>query len=141
MRRVLQGTLPGSLPIGDGLRRPPRLGVVLRQEFRLSGTGPRKLLFQHLGDVLMELLTGTPQQGLIRRFLEEDMLKRVGESRHEVRLSEELGCLEMCQSLVEGLCRQLGNSLQQRHSHLGADDRGGLEEPLRCRREAVETRC
>jgi hypothetical protein len=47
MRRALQGTLPGSLPIGDSLRRLTRLGVVLRQEFRLRGAVLGKLPFQH----------------------------------------------------------------------------------------------
>ena len=57
-----------------------------------------------------------------------------------MRLSEALGLLEMRQALIYGLCRKLGHSLEQWPSHLGADDRGDLEEPLCYRREAVETR-
>jgi hypothetical protein len=44
------------------------------------------------------------------------------------------------QALGDGLCREIGKNLQQRHSHLGTNDRGGLEETLLHRREVVNAR-
>src|SRR5215813_12296205 len=68
------------------------------------------------------------------------MLESVDQLRKKARLVEEVDHLEMPQSPVQYLCRQLGNGLEERHGHFGADDRGDLEETLLCRGEAVDTR-
>ena len=47
MSRALDSTLAGPLPVGDGLREKPRLGVVMRQQFGLLVNDGGKLRFEH----------------------------------------------------------------------------------------------
>jgi hypothetical protein len=63
--------LAGSLPGVHRLRCEAGLSVVLRQQLRLGLSRLRELLGQHLGNALMELLSGAPQQRLIRHVLDE----------------------------------------------------------------------
>ena len=65
------------------------------------------------------------------------MYSRLGE---EARLVEELGRLEVRQAAVQRLLGQLGNGLQQRQGHLGANDGGGLQQALLLRRQPVDAR-
>ena len=62
---LLERLLPGPLPVGDGLLREARLGVVMGQQLGSGLSGLGKLCLKHLGNALVMLLTGTPQQRLI----------------------------------------------------------------------------
>ena len=68
------------------------------------------------------------------------MLEGVGALREEARLVEELGGLEVRQAAMQRRLGQLGNGLQQGKRHLGANDRGGLEELLLLRGQPVDAR-
>ena len=101
----------------------------MRQQFglRLHRLGTR---FQHLGKLRMVALPRARQQRLIGHLLGQGMLEGVGALREEARLVEELGGLEVRQAAMQRRLGQLGNGLQQGQGHLGANDRGGLEELL-----------
>ena len=88
--RALAGALPRPLPVGDGLRTQACLSVVLRQQLGLRLGRLWKLLNQHLCNALVILLTGAPQQGLIRSVLDERMLERVGDLRRHAPLIHQL---------------------------------------------------
>ena len=68
------------------------------------------------------------------------MLEGVGRLGDAVGLIEELGRLEVRETLVEGRFRPFGDGLQQRHGYVHANDRGGLQEALGLRRQAVDAR-
>ena len=68
--RAVAGVLARPLPVGEGLRCEPGLRVMMRHQFRLGCSGLGKLRRQRLGNALMVLLAGAPQQGLIRHILD-----------------------------------------------------------------------
>jgi hypothetical protein len=57
----------------------------------------------------------------------------------EHRLVQELGGLEVRQAAMERRFGKVGDGLQQRPWHLGADDGGGLEEALVLGGQAIDT--
>src|SRR6516165_2912329 len=75
--RALKGALPGPLPIGQSLVMHAGSGVVLRDDFGLRFGGLGEALGQHLGNALMILLAGAPQQRLVGRVLDERVLEGV----------------------------------------------------------------
>ena len=77
MGRAVAGVLTRPLPVEHCLLGEARLGVVIRQQFRLGLGGLGKLRLQHLGNVLMVPLASAPQQRLIRRILDQGMLEEV----------------------------------------------------------------
>jgi hypothetical protein len=90
VRRALQGTLPSALPVGERLRTQARLGVMVRQQFRLGLHRLGKLRLQHVRNALVILLTCTLQQRLIRGILNEGMLEEVRRLRQESPLIQQL---------------------------------------------------
>ena len=58
----------------------------------------------------------------------------------EPRLVEEFGGLQMSQARWSASSGSLGNGLQQRQGHLGANHGGGLEEGFLLRRQPVDAR-
>ena len=76
--RALQGLLSSPLPVGNGLRTEPRLGVMLRHQFGLALSRLRKPRLQDLRNTLVILLARAPQQGLIRGVLDERVFEHVG---------------------------------------------------------------
>jgi hypothetical protein len=59
IRRARQSTLPGLVPIRQGLGLEARFRVVPGQQFGLRGRSLRELGFQYLGNALMILLSRT----------------------------------------------------------------------------------
>ena len=60
IRRMLDGALASALPIRQSLLQEVCFGIVLRQQFGLRLSHFWELLFQHLRDVCMVLLSHTP---------------------------------------------------------------------------------
>ena len=81
--RALARSLPCLLPVGNGLRYEPRLGVVMRDQLGLGLDGLRKLLLQHLSDLLVILLPGALEQRLIGRILHQGMLEEIARLRRQ----------------------------------------------------------
>jgi hypothetical protein len=75
--RALNGALPRLLPVGESLRCEPGLGIVMGQQLGLRLAALRKMRLQHLGNALVVLLAGTPQQRLIGRVLDQGMLEEI----------------------------------------------------------------
>ena len=72
--------------------------------------------------------------------MRQGMLEGVVRLGEQAGLVEELGGLQVRQAAVQRGLGQLGNGLEQRQGHLGANHRGGLEEPLLLRRQPVDAR-
>jgi hypothetical protein len=66
------------LPVGNRLLVAASGGVVLGDQLWLRRDDLRELGLQLLGDALMILLAGAPQQRLIRHVLDECMLEHIG---------------------------------------------------------------
>ena len=58
----------------------------------------------------------------------EGVLEGVGALGKQAGLVEELCRLQLRQAAIQGVFGQLGEGLQQRPGHFGADDRRGLEQ-------------
>ena len=58
----------------------------------------------------------------------------------QARLVEELGRLQVGEATVYRVLRYLGDGLQQRQGHLGADDCRGLQELFFLRRQPIDAR-
>ena len=80
------------------------------------------------------------EQTAVGHLVGQGVLEGVLALGEEARLVEELGRLEVRQAAVQRLLGQLGNGLQQGQGHLRANDRGGLEQALLLRRQAVDAR-
>ena len=68
------------------------------------------------------------------------VLESVLEVREEPRLVEELGGLQMTETVPDLILGQVGDGLEQSERHVCADDRGRLEETLLVGRESVDPR-
>ena len=80
------------------------------------------------------------QETVIGHLVCQGVLEGIDGHGHQAGLVEELGGLEVRQTLVEGRLRHLGDGLEQRHGHVHANDRGDLQEALRLRRQVVDAR-
>ena len=80
------------------------------------------------------------QQTAIRHLMGEGMLEGIGVLGKQAGLVEELCCLQMCQTTVQRLVGRVGDDLQQRPGHLGADDRGSLEQAFLLRWQPIDAR-
>src|SRR6266487_5862340 len=80
------------------------------------------------------------EQRLIGDLLSQGVLEGILDVGKEARLVEELGGLQMGESQTERRLRRLGNGLEERQRHLGADDGGGLQELFLLRWQPVDTR-
>jgi hypothetical protein len=76
--RAVTGLLARPRPVDYRLLSAARRGVVLGHQLWLRLDGLRELGLQCLGNALMVLLAGAPQQRLIRHIPDERMLERVG---------------------------------------------------------------
>jgi hypothetical protein len=90
MGRVPSGAFAGLLPVGYGVRRQPRLGVVLGEQLRLSFRDLGKVFGQHLGNALVVLLARTFQERLIGCILDEGMLENVPTAWRQTALVDKL---------------------------------------------------
>jgi hypothetical protein len=68
------------------------------------------------------------QEAAVGHLMRQGVLKGVLVLREETRFVQELGRLELCEAAVQRFVGRVGNGLQQRPGHLGADHGGGLEE-------------
>jgi hypothetical protein len=87
-----------------------------------------------LGDAGVQRALPVVEQPLVGHLVREGVL----EVRKEPGLVEELRSLEVGE-LGEHLgLRHVGDGQEERHGHVRADDRSGLEQPLGLRRQAVD---
>ena len=70
---------------------------MMGQQLGLRGAEIGKARLQHLGNVLMLLLPGAAQQGLIRRILDQRVLEEVGGLRRQPLLVQELRLHQLVQ--------------------------------------------
>ena len=87
----------------------------------------------------MVLLAGTPQQGLIRRVLDESMLEQVGGLRQRAALIEHLGLHELHQAAPQHQLVPGGNGPQQLIGKLAPQCGPELRQALD-RRQAIQPR-
>ena len=66
-----------------------------------------------------------------------DVLERIGTFGKQAGFVEKLRRLELRQTAVQRLIGRVGDGLQQRPGHLGANDRSGLEQALSLRRQPI----
>ena len=78
MGRAVAGVLARPLPVDHRLLGTARRRVVLGDQLWLRRDGLRELRLQRLGNTLVVLLAGAPQQRLICHVLDERMLERGG---------------------------------------------------------------
>jgi len=62
IRRARDGTLPGLVPVGQGLGLEAGFRIMPGQQFGLRGRGFGKLRRQYLGDALVILLPGALEE-------------------------------------------------------------------------------
>ena len=72
---ALQGGEACLVGVVQGFALLVRCRIVVSQDFRLGGRCLGKPLFQHLGNLLVVVLPGTPQQRLIGCLLDQGMLE------------------------------------------------------------------
>ena len=68
----------------------------------------------------------------------ERVLEGIGTFGKQAGFVEKLCRLEVRQTAIQRLVWRVGNGLQQRPGHLGANDRSGLEQAFVLRRQAVD---
>ena len=102
----------------------------MRQTFDLFGHPIPGERFESHNDMGMQRPPPLLQKAAVGHLVGEGVLEGVRVVRKEARLIEEFGRLQVRQTAVQGVLGQLGNGLHQGQGHLGADDRGRLEEPL-----------
>ena len=99
--RAFESPLARLLPVGNGLRREPRLGVVVCQQFGLGRGGRGELGLQDVRNARVILLPRAAQQRLIGGILHQDVLKEVGRLGEEAVLVEQLGLDQLRQPVLE----------------------------------------
>jgi hypothetical protein len=80
------------------------------------------------------------QQAVVGHFVRQGMLEGVFRRGKQARLIQELRRLEVLQAAVQRRLGHVRNSLQQRQGHLGANNRGSLQEALLLRRQPINAR-
>ena len=88
--RAVAGVLTRPLLVAHRLLGAARRSVVLGHQLRLRLDQLGKPCLQHLRNMLVILLTGAPQQGLIRRRLDEGVFAEIGRVRWEPALVHNL---------------------------------------------------
>ena len=139
-RGAVVGPGAGLLAVGHGL--VPHLAPqgMVGQAFDLLGQPLGRERLEGLDNARMQRPPPLLQETAVGHLLRQGMLEGVGGLGEAVGLIEELGRLEVRQTLLQGRLRQLGDGLQQRHGDIHANDRGGLQEALGLRRQAVDAR-
>jgi hypothetical protein len=137
--RAITGLLARPLPVANGLLCEPSLGIMMGQQpgLRLAALGKARL--QHLGNALMVLLAGAPQQRLIGCFLDQGMLKEVRRLRWQPLLIQELRFHQLEQSTAQGPLVPRRDRLQQGIGKLAPQRRSELRQRLH-RRQAIQPR-
>jgi hypothetical protein len=97
---ALERPRAGLLPVAHGLRVAPSFGVVMCQEFWLSGDGLWKPGFEELRNLLVILLPGAFQQGGVGGILDKGMLEDVAGAGWPAPLIEEFGVHELGQTVL-----------------------------------------
>jgi hypothetical protein len=100
--RTRDGPLPCPLPVDNGLFTQACLRVVMSQQFGLRLAELGKARLHHLGNALMVLLAGAPQQGLIGRVPDQGVLETVGRLGWQSLLVEKLCLHQLVQTLSQG---------------------------------------
>ena len=80
------------------------------------------------------------QQRGVGDLLGDRVLERVGEIGHQRARPHEVGGLELRERVQHLLGRGVGHRLQQRHRHIDADGRAGLQDRLALARQSVDAR-
>ena len=111
--RALEGLLSGTVPIGNGLRQPIGLRIVMGQQLGLHGAELGKPRRHRLGHTLMVLLASTPEQGLRSSLLDQGMLKDVRRLRWQPLLVQELCLHQLVQPTLHGRLVPRGDGLQR----------------------------
>ena len=93
--------LARALPVGNGLVGEPRLGVVVRLQFRFGRDSRGKLALQHLGDLSVIVLAGPFEQRLIGRVLHQCVLEQVPRAGRSTPLVEQLGVDQQRQAFLQ----------------------------------------
>jgi len=137
--RALQRVLPGVLPVGNRLCGEPGRRIMLRQQLGLRGGALWKLRLQHLRNPLMVLLAGAPQQGLIRRLLDEGVLERVRGLRGHAALYDQFGLDQLHERTLKRCRVEWHHGLHQLIGEGAPDDRAQLRDQF-CRRQAIQPR-
>jgi hypothetical protein len=91
VRRALDRSLPGILPIRQGLLYETRLTVVMRQQLGLSFDGLREPRFYRARDLFVIPLPRALEQRLVGRILDQRMLEHIARPWWLATLVEELG--------------------------------------------------
>jgi hypothetical protein len=81
------------------------------------------------------------QEAAVGHLVRQGMLEGVLRLREQAGFVEELGGLQVRQGTVERLVGRVGNGLQQRPGHLGANHCGGLEQALLLGGQPVDACC
>ena len=113
---------------------------MVRQAFDLLGHPVPGERLQGLDDAGMQRAPPLLQEAAIGHLVGEGVLEGVLALGEEPRLIEKLGGLQVGQAAVERLLGQLGNGLQQRQGHLGANHGSRLQEALLLGWQPVDAR-
>ena len=130
-----------SLPV-VGERFIPHLALqgVVRQSVDLFRQAVGIEGLHDLDDPRMQHPPPLLGQTAVRHLVGQRVLEGVGVLREEVGLVEKLSRLEVPEAFVHGRLGQLGDRLQQRHGHLGTNNRGRVQQALLGSWQAVDAR-
>jgi hypothetical protein len=95
--RAVAGLLARPLAVGNGLLVETRFRVVPGEQLGLGLDHVGKLRLQNLGNALVVLLPGAPEQRLVRGILHQGVLKDIGRLRGMAPLVEQFGLNELRQ--------------------------------------------
>ena len=140
VRRARHCSAPGLPAVGQ--RLVPHLAPhgMVRQPFDLLGQAVRVEPFEGLDNAPMQRPPPLLEQTAVGHLVGQGVFEGEFALGEQPRLIEELGRLQVGQATVQVRLGQLGNGLQQGQGHLGANDRGGLEQVFLLRRQPVDAR-
>jgi aryl carrier-like protein len=133
-----RGILPAGLePIWERFPGLPGFGEVVRQQVWLGLPGIGKLLFQHPGHGLVQLLAAALQQRLVSRIADQGMLEHVARLRRQAAAKDQLGFEQLVERVHQFRVGGAAHGSQELVGKLAADDGCRLGDLLD-RRQAVE---
>ncbi len=112
-RRAGDGPLAGLSPISDGFFNEPGLGVMLREELRLSVHQLGGMSFECLGDLRVQLLASAAQQAAVCRVLHQRVLEAIDRFGRCAALEHQLGSDEASESGLQLVLGKTGDGMQQ----------------------------
>jgi hypothetical protein len=113
---------------------------MVRQAFDLLDHPVRRQRLQGLDNTGMQHPPPLLEQAAVGHLMRQGMLERVRALREEARLVEKLGGLQVGKTALECILGRLGNRLQQRQGHLGANHGSRLQEAFVLWRQSVDAR-